>query len=287
VGGAQTYTFTVTASNPNGSGPESAKSNAVTVAQAVAPDAPTGVSASPRLNSMLVSWTPGSTGGSPITKYTITPFVGSTALSPVTTDGSSPSATVSRLASGTNYTFTVTATNAVGTSPASAPSSAGTPLGSIFGATTPSIVDSGDDVPVELGMKFESDIAGTITGIRFYKAPANTGSHIGNLWTTDGTRLASGTFSNETSSGWQQLNFTTPVPIQAGTIYVASYFAPRGHYSYTASAFATAIDTPPLHAVADRISSDGVYAYGGASQFPTSTWNATNYWVDVVFSPGS
>ena len=55
--------------------------------------------------------------------------------------------------------------------------------------------------PVELGVKFTSDVAGTITGIRFYKSAANTGTHIGSLWTADGTRLASATFT-----GWRWLD---------------------------------------------------------------------------------
>ena len=67
--------------------------------------------------------------------------------------------------------------------------------------------------------------------MRFYKSTANTGTHVGNLWTANGTLLATGTFSGETASGWQQLNFTSPVDITAGTTYVASYYAPRGHYS--------------------------------------------------------
>ena len=60
--------------------------------------------------------------------------------------------------------------------------------------------------------------------------------HIGNLWSANGTLLATGTFSGESATGWQQLTFTTPVDITAGTTYVASYFAPRGHYS-TSSAY--------------------------------------------------
>ena len=51
---------------------------------------------------------------------------------------------------------------------------------------------------VEVGVKFTSDIFGTITGIRFYKASTNTGTHIGSLWTADGQRLAQATFSGET-----------------------------------------------------------------------------------------
>ena len=38
-----------------------------------------------------------------------------------------------------------------------------------------------------------------------------------------GTLLASATFTNESASGWQQVNFSNPVPITAGTTYVASY----------------------------------------------------------------
>ena len=47
---------------------------------------------------------------------------------------------------------------------------------------------------VELGFKFTSSVSGEITGIRFYKGPQNTGTHIGDLWSADGTLLASATF---------------------------------------------------------------------------------------------
>ena len=60
-------------------------------------------------------------------------------------------------------------------------------------------------------MKFTSASFGQITGIRFYKDAQNTGTHIGDLWSSNGTLLASATFTNETASGWQQVNFTTPV----------------------------------------------------------------------------
>ena len=80
-------------------------------------------------------------------------------------------------------------------------------------------------------MKFKSDVAGSVTGIRFHKAAANTGTHVGGMWTTAGTQLASATFTDETASGWQEVDFATPVAITAGTTYVAGYFAPNGHYS--------------------------------------------------------
>ena len=78
-------------------------------------------------------------------------------------------------------------------------------------------------------MKFTSDVYGTINGIRFYKSAANTGTHVGNLWTAGGQLLASATFTGETTSGWQSVSFSKPVPILPDTTYVASYFAPKGH----------------------------------------------------------
>jgi hypothetical protein len=43
------------------------------------------------------------------------------------------------------------------------------------------------------------------------------------------------------------------------------------------------MDNPPLHALANSLTPNGVYAYGAASAFPSSSFNATNYWVDVLF----
>jgi hypothetical protein len=156
------------------------------------------------------------------------------------------------------------------------------------GTTAPTVVDSGPDSAVELGVKFKSDVNGTITGIRFYKAGANTGTHVGNLWSSAGALLASATFNSETASGWQQVSFATPVAITANTVYVASYHANAGHYSDDQSFFInTGVDNLPLHALANGVSANGVYAYGATSAFPNQTWNSSNYWVDVVFGPGS
>src|SRR6185503_20866146 len=76
-------------------------------------------------------------------------------------------------------------------------------------SATPAL--NGDDPgAVEVGVKFTSDVAGYVKGVRFYKGPGNTGAHIGSLWSVGGTLLTSGTFSGESASGWQQLNFATP-----------------------------------------------------------------------------
>ncbi len=156
----------------------------------------------------------------------------------------------------------------------------------IWGPTAvPANAADPEAVPVELGVKFTSDVNGLITGIRFYKGATNTGTHSGTLWRSNGQRLATATFSGETASGWQQVNFATPVAITANTVYVASYHTNVGHYAFNSNYFAAAgVDRPPLHALRNGVSGgNGVYVYG-ASAFPSSTYNSNNYWVDVVFS---
>lgn len=159
---------------------------------------------------------------------------------------------------------------------------------SIFQSTlTPGNADAGADSAVELGVRFRSDVNGRVTGIRFYKSAANTGSHVGSLWTSTGTLLAAATFASESASGWQQVTFASPVTVTANTVYVASYHTEVGHYSADRSFFATGLDEPPLHALADGVSGpDGCYAYGPASTFPQNGFQATNYWVDVAFVAG-
>jgi hypothetical protein len=151
--------------------------------------------------------------------------------------------------------------------------------------TTPSIVDSGDTNGTEVGMRFQVDTAGSITAVRFYKAATNTGTHVAHLWTSSGTLLASATFTGETSSGWQQVDFDAPVAVSPGTTYVVSYSAPSGHYSVTRSYFTTlGVDNGPLHAVASGAAgTNGVYIYSPGG-LPNQSYQASNYWVDVVLN---
>ncbi len=155
---------------------------------------------------------------------------------------------------------------------------------SLFGQAVPKIVDSGDASPVELGVRVVPSITGWITGVRFYKAAANTGTHSGRLWSNDGTLLAEGVFAGETASGWQTMTFAAPVPVTGGTTYVASYTAAVGHYSLTADLFTrTPYVAPPLTSpVATATAGNGVFAPPG--QFPDRSYGAPSYGVDVVFS---
>jgi parallel beta-helix repeat protein len=159
---------------------------------------------------------------------------------------------------------------------------------SLFGTTTPSVVDGGDTSAVELGVKFQPSSDGTISAVRFYKSSANTGTHIGSLWTTSGTRLASVTFTGETSSGWQQANFASPVSVAKDTTYIVSYHAPNGHYAVQSSAFTSAFTNGPLTAPAHSSGDpNGVFKFGGPNNFPNQGGNNYNYYVDVVFNTDS
>ncbi|ARQ09489.1 cadherin-like/VCBS repeat-containing protein [Rhizobium etli] len=152
---------------------------------------------------------------------------------------------------------------------------------SLFGSATPAVVNTNDTSAVELGFKFQTSVAGTVTGIRFYKGSQDTGTHTGSLWSSTGTRIATLTFTNETASGWQTAYFTSPVALTVGQTYTASYHTNSGHYSTTTNYFTSNVTSGPLTAPA---SGNGVYRYGSNSLFPTSTYQSTNYWVDVMFT---
>ena len=156
---------------------------------------------------------------------------------------------------------------------------------SIWGNTIPATPDSGDSSSIEVGVQFKSDVFGTVSGIRFYKASTNTGTHIGSLWTASGQLLAQATFTNESASGWQTVTFANPVALTPNTTYVAGYFAPKGHYAATEGYFypqpsptpdgLSTVDSPPLHALRNAGANvNGLYAYGSTSSFPTSTFDA-------------
>ena len=152
------YTFTVTATNATGTSLPSAASNSVTPTPATVPGSPTTVTASAGNAQATVSFiAPSSTGGSAITRYAVTSSPGGLTNNPLLPSTTSPQ-TVTGLTNGTAYTFTVTATNAVGTGASSAASNSVTPTTGIPGAPTIGTATPGN----------------TTAGVSF-SAPINTG----------------------------------------------------------------------------------------------------------------
>ena len=155
------------------------------------------------------------------------------------------------------------------------------PVSLFSSSATPAVASDSDTGSVELGVKFSSTVAGTVSAIKFYKGVGNTGTHTGTIWSSSGTAIATATFSAETATGWQTATFSNPVTIAPGETYTASYHAPNGRYADTTNFFTAPTSSGPL----TMQNNAGVYAYGGSSLFPTSSYNSTNYWVDVVFNP--
>ena len=153
------YTFTVAALNAAGAGVDSAASAAVTPnVAATAPDAPTGVTGTPGNASVALTWTaPPSTGGSAITGYVVTRYIGGVSQGTIASGSAATAFTVTGLTNGTAYTFTVAAVNAVGTGAGSGPSTAVTPV-TVPGAPT--------------GV---AGTAGSLSAALTWNAPASTG----------------------------------------------------------------------------------------------------------------
>ena len=122
LGNGTPYTFTVTATNAAGTGPASDASNSVTPLPV--PGRPTAVSGVPDNTTVAVTWTaPADQGSSAIIGYTVT----SSPEGKTCTTGGSVGCTVTGLSNGVAYTFTVTATNSLGTGLASVASAPVTP----------------------------------------------------------------------------------------------------------------------------------------------------------------
>src|SRR5262249_44122056 len=139
---------------------------------------------------------------------------------------------LSSLAAATAYTATVSGAQNVSGGAMSGPVSWTFTTSASYGPgpfpiwsppATPRRDDAAASNWVQVGVRFTPAVGGTITGLRFYKGPINTGAHVADLWSSSGQLLATATFTNETASGWQQVSFSQPVAVTAGTTYVASY----------------------------------------------------------------
>ena len=204
------------------------------------------------------------------------------------------------LTAGTTYYYQVIATgggNSSGPSNTASATTTGTApvTESIWGTSyTPKVNSYYDGSPgqtFELGVQFESNVAGEVTGVLFYKQRGMTGTNVGHLWSSNGTLLASATFSSETSSGWQQVSFSSPVSIAADTYYTVSYSTGSPLFYYDSEYFAHGgvtngnLTAPSYTDINGTILDNGVYNYGG--DFPIASQYYANFWVDLVFSPSS
>ena len=152
------------------------------------------------------------------------------------------------------------------------------PQDTIFDFATPATVDAGDtqrgrgrrEVP-------QPTSTGTVTGIRFYKAAANTGTHVGSLWTAGGTRLGSGDVHRRDGvAAGSSVTFASPVDDHRRARPTSP---PTSRRTATTRSPAAASRPPSTTRRCRRspngTSANGVFAYGAASTFPTSSFNAS------------
>ena len=96
--------------------------------------------------------------------------------------------------------------------------------------------------------------------------------------------MAQATFAGESASGWQEVVFSTPVTITADTVYVASYLAPDGGYSYDGGYFTNPYVNGLLTAPASStVGGNAVYRYNTGPVFPTTSSGGNNYWVTPIY----
>lgn len=152
-------------------------------------------------------------------------------------------------------------------------------------SAAPAAVETGDGTDYELGMRFQSNAAGSITDLRYYRGTADAGDidvRTLNLWTAAGVRVGQVTVASVAgATGWQIGTLATPIAIAANTTYIVSY-GTTDNYAYTSGWFSTAHASPD-GVLSGLTGNNGVFSHGGTGGFPTLTYNATNYWVDVTF----
>ena len=154
----------------------------------------------------------------------------------------------------------------------------------IFADTlAPTVAVDTDRVPVELGVKFRPQSSGRVTALQYYQGRGARGVTDATLWSASGTVLARVSFAETTKVGWRTVPLAKPVGLTAGSAYVVSYHAPRGGYPTIERDLLRAKTLNGFELPARA----GVYTYGSAIAFPTSTYAGTNYLVDVVFEPAT
>ena len=201
------------------------------------------------------------------------------------------------LTAGTTYSYRVQADGGNGSAYSNTASATTTGTAPVPSTTTDSLWSSTSvpnenayaDGAYEVGMKFSTSVAGTVTGIQFYKQTWMSGyTHVGHLWASNGTLLASVTFTGETGSGWQEASFSNPVSLTPGATYEISFSTGGGYFGVTTNSFGSSgVTNGPLHALANSSSTGGNGVYGTMGRFPTVNGNGMNFWVDVLFTPSS
>jgi hypothetical protein len=263
------YTFKVTATNAFGTGSSSPSSNAVIAASV--PGYPTAVSATVTSStSVTVTWSaPYSNGGAAITSYTATASPGGQTCTTATM-----SCTITGLTTGDAYIFTVTATNATGTSIASSqfPAAANAWATSSLQAITESTALAfGNGYYVALG-EYNVNIGGTNSTTAAYS------SNDGTTWTAS---------AGLQGSEWDAVTFGNGEFVAVGANYSNAAISTNNGATWT-------LETMPASDQWDSVTyGNGEFvavAYGGEVAYSVNgiAWTLANspsaYWTSITFA---
>ncbi|WP_345802859.1 fibronectin type III domain-containing protein [Microbacterium sp. AZCO] len=260
----------------------------LTGSQPTAPAAPTGVNAIAGDGRSTVSWSAPANGGDPITSYTITPYIGTTAQTPTTITGAPPAttATVTGLTNGTGYTFTVRATNSIGSSAESARSNTVVPgtappiafiqqvtahgVGSTRSVIPASAVTAGDRMIVEVGIWAASHP--TISSVT--DSAGNTYTNVARFTASDGT---------------EETVWTAPLTAGGGTKpTITATATASGDVGMAALEYAGLSNTAGIGAVdvaksATGTTSGATTVFSGATSATTTAGLALGFYADSGF----
>jgi hypothetical protein len=160
----------------------------------------------------------------------------------------------------------------------------------LLSALTPYETNYNDSGSVNVGVKFNVRGAPYVDGVKFYKGVDNTGTHVAHLYdVTTSTDLASATYSSETGSGWQSVDFGSPVAVNGAHDYMVWVAMPSGHYAVDGATGGT--NDFYLHGfggnedvVTIPQGSSGTYVYSASDSAVPSGTTTLNYWVSPVVS---
>lgn len=153
-----------------------------------------------------------------------------------------------------------------------------------WGTSAVGTAETGDTADVVLGTKFYTDRNGVIRGIRWQRQSGTNGvTHVALF---QGTTNLSGTttVSGQTTSGWQRQDFSSPVSITSGTLYIAAALYSGGRYYATEALFGATLTVGPLTGIATSDSINGLYVYSSTMVVPNSVYAGTCYYIDPVFA---
>jgi len=154
----------------------------------------------------------------------------------------------------------------------------------------PHVTSVSDSDPINVGVKFQVKGAPYVSGVKFYKGTGNTGTHVAHLYDVTAT------YTSETSSGWQTVDFSSEVQVRDDHNYIVWVSMPNGHYAadspmvggdnYFGTMYGHGFGNSE-DVVTISQGDNGVYGYTSDDSVVPGSSYAANYWVSPVVGDGT